>query len=159
MGRPDCGLYRLYYWSDIKLIVMYVKGRDLLLYRYVGNQYVPIASCQTCSLQIKNDAVERLPVGEWAWREYLLTKNAWGISASGLIDLTTYGLFDLLNTRVVVVVSYVLRAADNTASVDPSKAYYRKGTAIITSLSEESSYDGKASWNVQLQGTGKLTAI
>lgn len=136
---------------------MYVKGRDLLLYRLVGSQYVPIACCQSCSLQLSNTVVERLPQGKWQWKECEQGKWAWTINASGLIDLGKYDLWRIVNGQILVVVASVTRGASDTATVD--KKYYRKGYAVVTSLEEASDTDGRATWTIQLQGTGELTNI
>lgn len=138
---------------------MYVDGRDLMLFINEGNNYKAVASSSACSLSIQAEAVEVLAKDDWQWREYVGGKISWQASANGLMVLDTYNLIDLLNKEVEVVLANVVRDDNNTASIADDKAYYRRGRAIVTAITEDAQVDNKASWTISLQGVGQFKTL
>lgn len=98
-------------------------------------------------------AVDTASMGNFAtWTQNFTMSRSWSASFSGLWDIGTPGADDLIVGRTVRIAVF----PDNTTA-DASADEYYSGTAIIDSLTINSSYDGMVEVSFSVQGTGALS--
>lgn len=101
--------------------------------------------------------VDTASMGNFAtWNESYTISRAWSASFSGLWEVegaaAAVGAEDLIVGRTVRIAVF----PDNTTA-DASADEYYSGTAIINSLTINSSYDGMVELSLSVQGTGALS--
>lgn len=121
-----------------------IKAVDVLL--KIGSQV--IGGQKSASLEMNNSPIEVTTKSSNGWTDKIPGKKAWSTTCDALFWVSDEGQ------------TAAYTAFENNTVIDVelsnSTGYYRKGRAVITSISEEAGEDDVVSFSVSLEGTGPL---
>lgn len=106
-----------------------------------------VAACKSCTIKVDHEPVDAISQSDWRWKESMPGKMSWSVQATGL---TTDGI-DLEAEVSNKVVSIEVRN-DNTGDV-------LTGSAFVRSVNISAARGKIISYDVKLDGTGKLTTM
>lgn len=122
-----------------------VKGLDVLL--KVGGQVV--GGQKSASIEMNQSPIETTTKDSEGWTTKIAGKKAWSTTCDALFFVSDEGqkaVYDAFESGTAIDVEL-----SNTSG------YYRKGKALVTSISEEAGDEDVVSFSVSLEGTGSLT--
>lgn len=122
---------------------MIQNGSDLKV--YMNGRCV--AACKSCTIKINHDPVDAISKSNWRWKESMPGKMSWSVQATGL---TTDGI-DLEAEASNKIVSIEV-SNDNTGDV-------MAGNAFVRSVNISAARGKIISYDVKLDGTGKLATM
>jgi predicted secreted protein len=135
-----------------------VKGENVLLYIFDGGLWKLLTCGRSCTLTTSADSIETSITGSGSWRTYEYVALNWTASLEGLIYLEGVNTLSLPDIRsfqygfVKVLLRYQRTDEDGNVYTD-------EGLAIITSVSDTGEFQGMATFNMELKGTGPLTGV
>ena len=121
------------------------RGLDILV--YVGDKAV--GGQKNCSLSMEADTIDISNKNDFGWASFIGGAKSWSISCDGQFIADDEGQQALTEAFVGAEnVTVEMKNADNSV--------YFSGTAQITSMEIEASYDEIATMSLELQGVGEL---
>lgn len=129
-----------------------VLGKDVTVRIY--NEGWKMYACATgCSLTVSTSTVETSVTGSGIWATFAAQKHSWSGSLEGVVNLdsnlTIRGLRGLQIAMTPIQIQF--------ERIDPhGSSYTTMGEAIIVNSTDSGSYDGAATFSVELQGTGAI---
>ena len=123
-----------------------IKGLDVVV--KIGNTV--IGGQKNGSLEISSDVTDTTTKQSGGWKENEAVLTSWSSSCEGLFYISDQGYKAALDAMIAK--QPVELEFSNT-----SKTFYRKGKALITSLSESAGQDGVVAYSTSFTGTGPLT--
>ena len=121
------------------------RGLDILV--YVGD--VAVGGQKNCSLSLESDTIDISSKSDFGWSSFIGGAKSWSVSCDGQFISDDAGQQALTEAFVNATnVSVEMKNADESV--------YFSGTAQITSMEIEASFDDIASLSLELQGVGEL---
>lgn len=121
------------------------RGLDILV--YVGENAV--GGQQNCSLSLESDTIDISNKNDFGWSSFIGGAKSWSISCDGQFITDDVGQKALVEAFVNAEnVEVEMKNAENTV--------YFKGTAQITSIEIEASFDDVCTMSMEFTGVGEL---
>ena len=121
--------------------------RGLSILVYVGDKAV--GGQKNCSLSMEADTIDISNKNDFGWSSFIGGAKSWSVSCDGQFVTDDQGQKALMDAFVGGTnVTVEMKSEDN--------AVYFSGTAQITSVEVEASFDDVATLSVELQGVGAL---
>lgn len=121
------------------------RGLDILV--YVGE--TAIGGQQNCSLSLEADTIDISNKNDFGWASFIGGAKSWSVSCDGQFITDDAGQKALMEAFVAGEnVTIEMKNADDTV--------YFGGTAAITSVEVEASFDDVCTMSLELQGVGEL---
>lgn len=123
-----------------------IKGLDVIV--KIGNEI--IGGQKNGSLDISNDVTDTTTKQSGGWKENEAVLTSWSSSCEGLFYINDQGYKAALDAMIS-------KQPVDLEFANADKTFYRKGKALITSLSESAGQDGVVAYSTSFTGTGSLT--
>lgn len=121
------------------------RGLDILV--YVGE--VAVGGQQNCSLSLESDTIDISNKNDFGWSSFIGGAKSWSVSCDGQFITDDEGQKALVEAFVNAEnVEVEMKNADETV--------YFKGTAQITSIEIEASFDDVCTMSMEFTGVGAL---
>ena len=142
-----------------------IQGRDLMLFNSDGHSYA-FATNHTFSMTAETSSVSSKDHGRWGSNE--VSQITWEITSENLYTTVEYDtLFTQMTSGEPITIRFGLKQAPSDPDLVPadgstalpfwtSQNTFYQGKAIITSLSANANNGENASFNLTLQGCGKI---
>lgn len=121
------------------------RGLDILV--YIGENAV--GGQQNCSLSMEADSIDVSNKNDFGWASFIGGAKSWSVSCDGQFIADDAGQSAMMEAFINATnVEIEMKNADETV--------YYKGTAQITSIEIEASFDDVCTMSVEFQGLGAL---
>lgn len=122
------------------------RGLDILV--YIGENAV--GGQQNCSLSMEADSIDVSNKNDFGWASFIGGAKSWSVSCDGQFIADDAGQAAMMEAFINATnVEIEMKNADETV--------YYKGTAQITSIEIEASFDDVCTMSVEFQGLGALS--
>lgn len=122
------------------------RGLDILV--YIGEKAV--GGQQNCSLSMEADSIDVSNKNDFGWASFIGGAKSWSVSCDGQFIADDEGQSAMMEAFINGTnVEIEMKNADETV--------YYKGTAQITSIEIEASFDDVCTMSVEFQGLGVLS--
>lgn len=138
-----------------------ILGTDLMLFK--GGK--ALAAATSCKFDINANVLETSSKDSGCWTSKQAAKLSWTASSDNLFTIDDYtSLVDTMILRETVELQFSTVSNANDCTGVPSTGWTAstdgyKGTAIITSVSANASDNENATYTVNFEGVGALTAV
>lgn len=123
-----------------------IQGLNILV--YLGD--VVLGGQKNCSLSMEADTIDVSNKNDFGWSSFIAGAKSWTVSCDGQFITSDAGQTALMEAFLnSTEVEIEMRNEDSTI--------YYGGTAVITSLELEASYDDVFAYTVEFNGKGALT--
>ena len=122
-----------------------IQGLNIMV--YLGT--TALGGQKNCTLSMEADTIDVSNKNDFGWSSFIAGAKSWTVSCDGQFLTNDEGQAALIEAfRNSSEVEIEMRDADSTI--------YYGGTAVITSLELEASYDDVFAYSVEFQGKGAL---
>lgn len=135
-----------------------VPGANYVGYCYDGGLWKPYICARDLSTSVDTDTVETTVPGDGDWKSFEATVNSFTASASGVISAAVAGSLSLAELQALQFSKTKLLWRMIQTSVGGS-VYRKEAYFYITNSTDTGSFDGIATFQLSLRGTGKITQI
>lgn len=123
-----------------------IQGLNILV--YLGETV--LGGQKNCSLSMEADTIDVSNKNDFGWSSFIAGAKSWSVSCDGQFITDDAGQEALMDAFIASQeVTIEMKNSDDTI--------YYAGTAVITSLELEASYDDVFAYSVEFNGKGKLT--
>lgn len=135
---------------------MSLVGKEFQAFINDSGTWKPYICATSISVSATTESIETSVSGNGLWASFLPTKNSWTATASGNVSLNdppNLTLGDLQAKQFDQVIFQIqFQASDTDGNI-----YTMYGNCFITGSSASGSYNGIATFDITLQGTGPLS--
>jgi len=133
-----------------------IRGRDVIVYVLKGSDWVPFVCGTNCSIEIRNEIIQRSTIGAGTWLKPIPRRSEWSVTVDGITtidDLSNYQIFDTF-TDAARLAPKTVKVEFTDASGDVQNF---SGTAYMTSAKVNGDVNNFSDFNIELIGSGPLT--
>lgn len=135
-----------------------VPGKDWVFYALDGGIWKTYVCGRSGSISAHTDTVETTGPGSGDWKDFEATVHSFTANIDGVIALNVSGSLTLADLQALQFskTRILCRFTQTSLSHD---TYTKEAYFYIVDSTDTGSFDGVATFSIQLQGTGAITAI
>ena len=139
------------------------QGLNILVYlEDAQKNKIILGGQKNCSLSMDADTIDVSNKNDFGWSSFIAGSRSWSISCDGQFITDDPGQKALMDAfldskEVVIEMSDAILADESKGIQGKAATIYYSGTAVITSLELEASYDDVFAYSVEFNGKGPLT--
>lgn len=135
-----------------------VPGEQYVIYIYSGGIWTPYACVRSGSMSIETDTIETTVSGSGNYRTFEPTVHGFSASFDGVISANVSGSLVLSDLQALQLAKTKLLMRFIQTSV-ANDIYIKQAYFYITGSTDTGSFDGIATFQISLKGTGAITQI
>lgn len=135
-----------------------VAGKDCSFYAFDGGIWKPYVCGRSITLNLDTSTIETTAPGSGNFKTFIATVHSFTATADGVISLNVSGALGLAELQALQLAKTRLLCRFNMTS-QANDTYAREAYFIITNSTDTGSFDGVATFQISLQGTGALTTV
>lgn len=135
-----------------------VAGEDFVFYIYTGGTWKEYVCARSGNMSINTDTIETTVTGSGNYKTYEATVHGFTAQIDGVISLNVSGSLSIADLQALQLAKTKLLCR----FIQTSKAgdtYTKQAYFFITNSTDTGSFDGIATFNLSLIGTGAITTI
>jgi hypothetical protein len=132
-----------------------VNGKNVGVFFFIDGNWMLFGCALSCSLETMTDFVETTFLTSGKFKDVEPTVNSWQGSLSGLVSLQD-SVVSLADLRAIQLQQTKLMVTFEREDKD-GDIYSDTGYCFISSVSDESSFNGMNTFNLNVKGTGSIT--
>lgn len=135
-----------------------VKGEDWVFYAFSGGIWKPYVCARSGNININTSTIETTVTGSGNFKTFEATVHDFSASIDGIISLSVAGSLTIADLQALQLAKTKILCrfvqTDLSGNVYRKEAYF-----IITGSTDTGSFDGIATFSINLLGTGAITQI
>lgn len=135
-----------------------VPGANYVGYCYDGGLWKPYVCARDLSVSVDTDTVETTVPGDGDWKSFEATVNSFTASVSGVISAAVAGSLSLAELQALQFAKTKLLWRMVQTSVGGA-TYTKQAYFYITNSTDTGAFDGIATFQISLRGTGKIIQV
>lgn len=135
-----------------------VKGEDWVVHIFHGGLWKPFVCARSGNLSINTGIIETTVTGSGDWKSFEPTVHDYSASIDGVVSLSVSGSLTLADLQALQIAKTKILCRFFMTDVD-ANYYQREAYFFITNSTDTGSFDGIATFSIQLIGTGGITTV
>jgi predicted secreted protein len=135
-----------------------VSGDNFIFYIYNGGTWKPYVCARSGSMAINTETIETTVTGSGNYKTYEPTVHSFTADIDGVISLNVAGSLSIADLQALQLAkTKILCRFIQTSQANDT--YIKEAYFFITNSTDTGSFDGVATFNLSLIGTGSITTI
>lgn len=135
-----------------------VLGKDWVFYAFDGGIWKPYVCARSGNFNLNTGTIETTAPGNGLWASYVATRHDFSAQIDGVISLNVGGSLSKAELDALQIAKTKLLCRFEMTS-QAADTYRREAYFIITNSTDTGSFDGVATFQLSLLGTGALTTV
>ena len=135
-----------------------VAGSNYIIYIYDGGQWKPFCCARDGSMSIDTDTIETTVTGSGNYRTFEATVHSFTASLSGVVSLNVADQLTIADLQALQLAKTRILCRFMMTSQD-SDVYRKEAYFYITNSTDTGAFDGVATFQLSLRGTGAITTV